>query len=276
MPWRLHVRLWRWMARSAVREFPWALGALGRDRDRCPRGRPAPWTRPPARSWLAHSVGVELGLARFAVQALRTAETMREALADLEAEPGDDRSRFPFSHMIFPLLMLWPPRSSPPARCRVRPLRPPSPAARRLHAEGRALGAAPRRDPGPRRRLDRRQPRRAGHPAAQPPRRQRLGRLQRRLPAEPARDLPRPHRRRQARDRLGPRARARVRGRPRLHLHHRWLGRRSPHGARGADGQRPRLPAGLRGRRHVGRGRGSVLRRLRPDRRRRRLLPGAA
>ena len=107
MPWRLHVRLWRWMARSAVREFPWALGVL-----------------------IAIAIGVlavtgaiqslaglvaaallvvaELILVRFAVQALRTAETMREALAEIEAEPGDDRSRFPLSHVIFPLLMLWP------------------------------------------------------------------------------------------------------------------------------------------------------------------------
>ena len=41
-------------------------------------------------------------------------------------------------------------------------------------------------------------------------------------------------------------------------------------GARGADRERPRAPAGLRGRRHLGRGRGPVLRALRPAR------PGAA
>ncbi len=107
MPWRLNVRLWRWMARSAVREFPWALGVLV--------------AIAIAVLFLAGAVdstvgaivvgalvGVELGLARFAVQALRTAETMREALADIEADHGDERSRFPLSHILFPLLMLWP------------------------------------------------------------------------------------------------------------------------------------------------------------------------
>ena len=116
---------------------------------------------------------------------------------------------------------------------------------------------------------------RAGHPAAQPPRQLRLGRLQHRLPAQPAGDLPRPHRRRQAGDRLGARARRRVRRRPGLRLHHRRLGRRPPARAGGADRRRPRLPARLRGRRHLGRRRGAVLRRLRPHQRRRRLLPAS-
>ena len=59
--------------------------------------------------------------------------------------------------------------------------------------------------PGPRRRLDPRLARRAGHPAAEPPRRQRLGRLQRRLPAQPAGDDARARDRREAGDRVGPR-----------------------------------------------------------------------
>ncbi len=107
MPWRLHVRLWRWMARSAVREFPWALGALVAIVIAVLVVAGALDSTAGA-IVVGALVGVELGLARFAVQALRTAETMREALADLEAEPGGDRSRFPFSHVIFPLLMLWP------------------------------------------------------------------------------------------------------------------------------------------------------------------------
>ena len=41
-----------------------------------------------------------------------------------------------------------------------------------------------------------------------------------------------------------------VRRRPRLHLRHRRLGRRPPHRAGGADRQRSRVPARLRGRRH--------------------------
>src|SRR3954451_5107336 len=107
MPWRLHVRLWRWMARSAVREFPWAFGlfdliliavlvALGA-----------------LDSTLGIVVVIALALAvlvlaRFGIQALRTAETMREALADLDAEWGPDRARFPLSHVLLPPLMLFP------------------------------------------------------------------------------------------------------------------------------------------------------------------------
>jgi acetyl esterase/lipase len=107
MPWRLHVRLWRWMARSAVREFPWALGALAA----------AAIALLIIVGALGSTVGIivvaalalaELVLARFAVQALRTAETLREALADLDADPGQEHARFPLSNVLFPLLMLWP------------------------------------------------------------------------------------------------------------------------------------------------------------------------
>ena len=81
--------------------------------------------------------------------------------------------------------------------------------------------------------------------------------------------LPRAPRRRQARDRLDPRARQGVRRRPVLHRDHRRLGRRPPGRAGGPDPQRPRVPARLRGRRHRAAGRGAVLRRLRPGRRHR-------
>jgi acetyl esterase/lipase len=107
MPWRLHVRLWRWMARSGLREFPWALGALS--------------TAAIAVLLILGALGSTFGiivvaaltlslpvLARFAVQTLRTAETLREALGDLDAEPGEDHARFPLSNVLLPPLMLWP------------------------------------------------------------------------------------------------------------------------------------------------------------------------
>jgi acetyl esterase/lipase len=109
MPWRLNVRLYRWMARSAAREFPWAWGVvnaiviailvlLGA---------------------LDSTLGIvivallviwEAVLARFAAQTLMAAGTLRESLADLEAQWGPERARFPLSHIAFPLLMLRAPR----------------------------------------------------------------------------------------------------------------------------------------------------------------------
>ena len=127
------------------------------------------------------------------------------------------------------------PRRQPHPRDQVRRGRRDAAAARRLPPRRRRPDrrpAAPRGDPGARRRLAGRVALRAGHPAAQPPRLNRLGRLQHRLPAEPAGDVPRPHRRRQAGDRLGPRERGRPRHRPRDDLHHRRLGRRTPDCAR--------------------------------------------
>ena len=87
--------------------------------------------------------------------------------------------------------------------------------------------------------------------------------LQRELPAEPGGDVPGPPRRRQGRAGLDPGPRRRVRHRSRLRGRHRRLGRRAPHRADGADGQRRPLPARLRARRHVGAGRAAVLRGLR-------------
>ena len=109
-----------------------------------------------------------------------------------------------------------------------------------------------RRSADPRRRLGHRRQARAGPPAAQPHGRPGLGRLQRQLPAQPGRPRSPTTSRPQAGARLDPRARRRVRHRPRLRLRHRRLGRRPPHRADRAHRQRPRVPAGLRGRRHVG------------------------
>ncbi len=83
-------------------------------------------------------------------------------------------------------------------------------------------------------------------------------------------------RRRQARDRLGPRARRRARHRPGRDRDHGRLRRRASDRARRADRERPRLPARLRGRRHEPDRRRPLLRRLRPDQRLRPLLPAAA
>jgi acetyl esterase/lipase len=109
MPWRLNLRLYRWIARSAAREFPWAwgvvnaiviailvlLGALGSTLGIVV---------------VALLVAWEIVLARFAALTLLAARTMRESLADLEAEWGPDRARFPLSHIIIPPLMLRAPQ----------------------------------------------------------------------------------------------------------------------------------------------------------------------
>ena len=59
---------------------------------------------------------------------------------------------------------------------------------------------------------------------------------------------------------------AAVRRRPGLPRDHRRLRGRPPRRAGGADARRPGVPARLRGRRHLGAGRGPALRRLRPGR----------
>jgi acetyl esterase/lipase len=109
MPWRLNLRLYRWIMRSAAREFPWSwavvnaiviavlvlLGALGSTLGIVIVALLVVW---------------EIVLARFAALTLLAARTLRESLADLEAEWGPERARFPLSHIIFPLLMLRSPR----------------------------------------------------------------------------------------------------------------------------------------------------------------------
>ena len=106
-PRALRLRLFRWMAGAAVREFAWAfllatllviagaiaLGALD--------------------GWLGIAVVAALGLwalrlAALAWQSLTSARSVRDALADLEPPDDEERSDFPLSHLIFPPLMLWP------------------------------------------------------------------------------------------------------------------------------------------------------------------------
>ena len=106
-PLALRIRLGRWMARSTVREFPWALalaagaalalavwlGALGG------------WFGVVAVVLLAVAM---IALVRFAWQALASARGVRDALAELEPPADERRSRFPISHLLVPPLMLWP------------------------------------------------------------------------------------------------------------------------------------------------------------------------
>ena len=237
------------------------------------RGRswPRPWSRSPIaialggarrlardRDRRRRSPSGRLRLAALAWQSLTSARAVREALAELEPPEDEQRSRLPAQPPAAAAADALAARCPPPARGRVRAPRRPAAAASTSTSRGRRRSALrPGDRPGPRRRLDRRHPLRAGDPAAQPPRRPRLGRLQHRLPAQPGGDLPRPRGRRQAGDRLGSRARRRVRRRPGLHLHHRRLGGRAPVRARGADRRRPGLPARVRGRRHLGRRRGA-------------------
>jgi hypothetical protein len=100
-----------------------------------------------------------------------------------ELEPSEAVSPYPRWHIAFPFGALW--------RRGVRVVRGVryAPSPRRVKLDVYLPTAAP---PGP---------------AAHPPRGQRLGRLQHRLPAQPPGDLPRAHRRREAGDRLGARAR---------------------------------------------------------------------
>ena len=106
-PRALRLRLLRWMAGSALREFPLAI-ALG------------PLAAIALAVWLGaleSPLGIALVvllaaavlvLARFAWQALGSARSVREALAELEPPADEHRSRFPRSHLLLPPLMFWP------------------------------------------------------------------------------------------------------------------------------------------------------------------------
>ena len=132
---------------------------------------------------------------------------------------------------------------------------PQRPRARRWAATGP--------HPDPRWRLGDRRQARAGDPAAQPHGGPGVGRVQRQLPPQPLRQLSRSRDRREAGHRVDPRARRRVRCRPRLPLHHRRVGRGPPLGARGPHVERAPLPARIRGSRHEHRRGGALLRHLR-------------
>ncbi len=176
MPLRLHVRLWRWIARSAVREFPWAFGRLRGDR----------YLRA---SSLLGALGSTIGLvavtllfadrdhARALLPCRRCGPRRRCATLLPSSRPSAGKDG-PISaqQRALPAADALAARRSARAGgefARVEGHRPP---ARRVSAAGRHVAATSRRDPGARRRVDRRQPHRAGDPAAQPSRRQRLGR----------------------------------------------------------------------------------------------------
>ncbi len=103
----LRWRLVRWITGAAVREFAWAflvatllaiagaiaLEALG--------------------GWFGVAIVVALTLwalrlCVLAWQSLTSARAVRDALAELEPPEAEERSDFPFSHLLFPPLMLWP------------------------------------------------------------------------------------------------------------------------------------------------------------------------
>ncbi len=106
-PLRLRLRLLRWMAASAAREFAWAwvvgdliliavLAALGA-----------------LDSVLGIVVVAALAVAalweaRLGWQSLTSARAVREALAELEPPDDERRSDFPLSHLLLPPLMLRP------------------------------------------------------------------------------------------------------------------------------------------------------------------------
>ena len=106
VPLSLRIRLARWMAGSAVREFPWALGAF------CLIAIAALV----ALDALGSALGVvavtllgvaTLALARLARQSLGAGERLREALAEIAPRGGFEGSRFPLSHVIMPPLMFF-------------------------------------------------------------------------------------------------------------------------------------------------------------------------
>jgi acetyl esterase/lipase len=106
-PLALRIRLLRWMVRSTVREFPWALGLvlLLAIAVAIALGALGGWLGALVVALLALAV---LALARLGSQALASARAVREALAELEPPEDEHRSRFPTSHLLVPPLMLWP------------------------------------------------------------------------------------------------------------------------------------------------------------------------
>ena len=107
VPNSLRLRLLRWMAGSAIREFPWALGAAGVVviAALVALGALSGWFGLLAVGALALWVLVCM---RLALQTLASARGVREALAELQPAAAERRSRFPISHLVLPPLMLWP------------------------------------------------------------------------------------------------------------------------------------------------------------------------
>lgn len=106
VPISLRIRLVRWMAGAALREFPWALGAF------CVIAIASLIAMGAGESTLG-VVAVTLlavatmALARLARQSLGAGERLREALEQLAPPDELDGSRFPLSHVVFPPLMFF-------------------------------------------------------------------------------------------------------------------------------------------------------------------------
>ncbi len=106
VPISLRIRLVRWIAGSAVREFPWALGAL------CVIAIAALIALGALESALGVAAVTLLVvatalLAMLARQSLGAGERLREALERIGPPDELDGSRFPLSHVVFPPLMFF-------------------------------------------------------------------------------------------------------------------------------------------------------------------------
>ncbi len=106
-PRALRIRLLRWMAGSALREFPLAFAAATLVAIAI-----LVWVGA-TDGWLGRAVVVVLAVCalafvRIAWQALRSARGAREALAELEPPADERRSSFPTSQLLLPPLMMFP------------------------------------------------------------------------------------------------------------------------------------------------------------------------
>ena len=101
-PWRLVIRVWRWVAGYLVREFAWwysawcvaaivAIVALG-------------WTGGAGTVALVLLAALALVFARLGWKAALSARAVDRALDEIPGEPPE--TRFPRSHVLVPLLML--------------------------------------------------------------------------------------------------------------------------------------------------------------------------
>jgi acetyl esterase/lipase len=96
-PSRLHIQVWRWMGRLAIREFAFFYAALD---------AVALATLARARRLVAIVPGALLVIElRYAWLSWRSSRAVSRTLADYPNSP--DEIRFPRSHLFFPLLMLF-------------------------------------------------------------------------------------------------------------------------------------------------------------------------
>ena len=96
-PTRLHFQVWLWMVRLAVREFAFFYAVIDAF---------LLWLAVARRRALAFVPGALLAIElRYAWLSWRSSRAVSRALADYPSSP--DEVRFPRSHLIFPLLMLF-------------------------------------------------------------------------------------------------------------------------------------------------------------------------